>query len=248
MLPGPTPATHSRDLLTWARELWAALAGGAEGFVPGTAKVVVSPASGISPPRWSAVVVLGDAALVTVPDESTAERMLRVLPRTTIDRLTDSDGLPALLPVAGVLGPAALFYLDPSAPGPSGESRDVRRRPRGDAGLAALLARSGETDADESAMEDITSPAFVQYLDGEVVAAAGYRTWPWSVAHLSVLVDPRCRNEGRARAVAAAAVRHALDAGLRPQWRARSVPSQHVARSLGFQRLGAQLSLLPADG
>ncbi|MES9512173.1 GNAT family N-acetyltransferase [Streptomyces sp. NPDC000609] len=62
-----------------------------------------------------------------------------------------------------------------------------------------------------------------------MVAAAGCRSWPQSVAHLSVLVAPHCRGRRLARAVASAAVAHALDAGLLPQWRARPYPSQRVA-------------------
>ncbi|MDU0303963.1 GNAT family N-acetyltransferase, partial [Streptomyces sp. PAL114] len=45
-----------------------------------------------------------------------------------------------------------------------------------------------------------------------------------------------------ARVVGAAAVAHALAAGLLPQWRARDFASRRVAAALGFEELGAQLS------
>ncbi|MFF2963997.1 GNAT family N-acetyltransferase [Streptomyces sp. NPDC057963] len=80
-----------------------------------------------------------------------------------------------------------------------------------------------------------------------MVAAAGYWSSPQSVAHLSVLVAPHCRGRRLARAVASAAVAHALDAGLLPQWRARPYPSQRVAVALGFRELGAQLSIRLGD-
>ncbi|PWI08985.1 hypothetical protein DIZ27_20095 [Streptomyces sp. NWU339] len=119
-----------------------------------------------------------------------------------------------------------------------------RRRPGFRTELQATrLALAGEEEATESGLGDISSPAFCLRRDDEVVAAAGYRSWPRSVAHLSVLVAPHCRGRHLARAVASAAVAHALDARLLPQWRARPYPSQRVAVALGFQELGAQLSI-----
>ncbi|WP_347336090.1 GNAT family N-acetyltransferase [Streptomyces sp. Root1304] len=97
-------------------------------------------------------------------------------------------------------------------------------------------------------MEDITSPAFV-VRGGEgaagtaVVAAAGYEAWPESTAHVSVLTAAGHRGRGLARRTASAAVAHALEAGLMPQWRARTVESRAVARALGFRELGVQLSV-----
>ncbi|WDZ83098.1 GNAT family N-acetyltransferase [Micromonospora cathayae] len=80
-----------------------------------------------------------------------------------------------------------------------------------------------------------------------VVAAAGYRRWPYSVAHLCVLTSTHLRGRGLAGAVASAAVAEALRNRLLPQWRARPEPSRRVARRLGFRELGAQVSLRIAD-
>ncbi|TJZ57282.1 GNAT family N-acetyltransferase [Streptomyces piniterrae] len=130
----------------------------------------------------------------------------------------------------------------------SGRHRSSRLPVGGDSsGLSALLVLSGEEEAAESGLADISSPAFLLRQGDEVVAAAGYRSWPRSVAHLSVLVAPRSRGRHLARAVASAAVAHALDAGLLPQWRARLRTSQRVAAALGFQELGTQLSVRLGD-
>ncbi|MFD3663840.1 hypothetical protein ACFWVF_25200 [Streptomyces sp. NPDC058659] len=43
--------------------------------------------------------------------------------------------------------------------------------------------------------------------------------------------------------MASAAVAHAIAAGLLPQWRARPHSSRRVAAALGFEELGAQLSV-----
>ncbi|WP_091291657.1 GNAT family N-acetyltransferase [Micromonospora halophytica] len=75
---------------------------------------------------------------------------------------------------------------------------------------------------------------FVIRDGGRVVAAAGYRRWPSSVAHLGVLTSSDCRGRGLAGAVASAAVAEALRNELLPQWRARPEPSRRLARRLGF--------------
>jgi GNAT superfamily N-acetyltransferase len=148
-----------------------------------------------------------------------------------------------VLPVLDVLGPATLAHLDRADFRPVPTSVAVEEVPVGDSGLAALLTRSGDEDAAESGLDDISSPACVVRDGDSVVAAAGYRAWPQSVAHLSVLVAPDRRGHGLARAVASAAVARALDGGLLPQWRARPHPSRRVALALGFRELGAQLSV-----
>lgn len=72
-----------------------------------------------------------------------------------------------------------------------------------------------------------------------MVAAAGHRRWPGSVAHLAVLAGVRSRGRG----LAAAAVADALRDHLLPQWRARPEPSRRLARRLGFRELGNQVSI-----
>jgi hypothetical protein len=82
--------------------------------------MAVSPRSHLCPPDWLGIVVLGDAALATAPDHHTAglaEQALSDLPAAS---LTDTDLLSKRLPVAEMLGPAALAYLD---------SADFRRQP-----------------------------------------------------------------------------------------------------------------------
>ncbi|MFF8916842.1 GNAT family N-acetyltransferase [Streptomyces sp. NPDC015032] len=232
-------------LLNRARELWAELADAPVEFCPsGGAKVVVAPGSRLSPSSWTGVVRIGDAVIVTAPSARAAGMVAEAARRMSHNELVDIARLRSVLPVRDVLGPASLFYLGRDGFLPAHEGTEVEQLPIGDGGLAALPARSGKEEAGESGLEDISSPAFCLRRGGEVVAAAGYRSWPLSVAHLSVLVAPQCRGRRLARAVASAAVAHALDAGFLPQWRARLRPSQRVAVALGFQELGTQLSVL----
>lgn len=241
MTNGPASA------VTHARALWAELAGVPVEFTSPT-DVVVAPGSLLCPPGWAGIVRIGDAAVVTAPDARSAEALGEAARILSYEELTDPVRLGVTLsgtaPVLDVLGPASLCYLDGGrdtfvpAPGP------VEQVAAGDrSALKALLAAVGQDDADESGLDEISSPAFLLVDGGVAVAAAGYLSWPRSVAHLCVLVAPHHRRRGLARIVASAAVSHALDAGLLPQWRARPYPSRRVAAALGFRELGAQLSV-----
>jgi hypothetical protein len=127
--------------------------------------------------------------------------------------------------------------------------------PPGHPDVVAFSGSVPPEDAGEAGLDGITSPVFVVRStraapgslpdpDGApVVAAAGYRLWPGSVAHGSVLTGVEWRGRGLAKAVGAAAVADALANGLLPQWRARIEPSRRAAGALGFHELGTQLSL-----
>ncbi|MEV0775624.1 GNAT family N-acetyltransferase [Streptomyces sp. NPDC050433] len=242
--------------VTHARTLWTELAGVPAGFTT-PSSVVVAPGSLLCPPGWAGIVRIGDAALATAPDARTAEALGRAVGKLSYAELVDPVRLGEALsggtaPVLDVLGPAALFYggqgrgrdaFVPAFPGAAGVT--VERAASDAPALTALLAAAGTADADESGLDEITSPAFLlrRRTHGDVVAAAGYLTWPRSVAHMCVLVSPHHRGRGLARIVASAAVSHALVAGLLPQWRARPYASRRVAVGLGLQELGAQLSV-----
>jgi RimJ/RimL family protein N-acetyltransferase len=231
-----------------ARRLWQELAAGPVAFgTQGEVNIVVSPGSRMCPNGWLGIVVLGDAAIVTVPDDAHAAAARTGLARSKLTDITDPEALGSMLPVAEFLGPAALAYLSPEQFRPADDGDGavaVEQLPTGHADLLELREAAGEADWDEAGLDDITSTAFVvrDALGGKPVAAAGYRLWPSRTAHISVLTEPAYRGNGLARATGAAAARHALDAGLLPQWRARVPASRRVAAALGFRELGRQLS------
>ncbi|MET8327156.1 GNAT family N-acetyltransferase [Streptomyces sp. NPDC005181] len=191
-------------LLARARDLWMELADTPVEFCPsGGAKVVVAPRSRLCPPSWTGVVRIGDAAIVTAPSVRAAGMVDDAARKMSPEELFDVARLRAVLPVLDVLGPASLFYLGQDGLLlPAHQVTGVEQLPIGDGDLAALLALAGQEEAGESGLEDISSPAFCLRRGNEVVAAAGYRSWPRSVAHLSVLVAPHCRGQRLARAVA----------------------------------------------
>jgi len=225
-----------------ARKLWECLAGAAAGFTPAV-RVAVSPQSYLCPPGWAGIVVLGDAALATAPDHQTARFVEQGLGGLPAALLADTGVLSSRLPVDAILGPAALAYLDPAEFRP--QPGDAVTAPVGldDPGFRQFLLAAATDEVGESGIEEITTPAFAVREHGQVVAAAGYRDWPCGTAHLSVLTASAARGRGLARAAASAAVAHAIEEGRLPQWRARPLASQRVARALGFRELGFQVSI-----
>ncbi|WP_435059005.1 GNAT family N-acetyltransferase [Streptomyces sp. bgisy060] len=226
-----------------AQELWEELARAPRAFTPHAVHVIVSPDSGLCPPGWGGAVSLGDSAVVTVPSARTAAAVRAAVSDLPAAALTDPASVSAVLPVTGILGPAALAYASPEGFRPAvGASSAVERLPAGHPALRILEEEAGRSDSAEASLHEITSPAFVVREHGRVVAAAGHRTWPCRTAHISVLTAPGSRGRGLARTAASAAVAEALSAGLLPQWRARPPASRRVAAALGFEELGAQLS------
>ena len=208
-------------------------------------QVMVDPGSPMTRPGWIGILTIGDAVTVRVPRPDLVSVLRAALegvsPLDAIDPEAVLPRLPAGL-VVDTLGPAQLF--SPPADGfePPAVDADV-----GVVDPADLLAAAAAEDLEESGIAACDSPVFGSSTAGSaVVAACGYRVWPNGVAHLSVLTSVDHRNQGHARRAAAAAVRHALDAGLLPQWRARVPASQRVAIALGFEHVGGQLGLQPA--
>ena len=228
-------------------ELWEELAAAPVSFGPaGTVRVVASPSSAMCPPGWVGLVVVGGSAIVTAPDDGAAGRVREAFAHVAGDELTDLAVVRALLPVGDALGPAALGYLSAPDFRPVDAAADKLRiepLPTGHPGLGELDAAAGEAEAGEASLHKITSPAFVLRDGDTVVAACGYQAWPSRTAHISVLTHPAWRGRGLARVTASAAVRHALEAGLLPQWRARVPASRRVARALGFAEIGTQISV-----
>jgi len=235
-------------LLQRAQRLWAGLARTAVVFRDSAIEVAVSPQSLLCPPGWVGIIALGNALIATAPDHEVAETVQRALNDLPTAAMTDPATMRDTLPVDATLGPATLAYCDTASSRPA-DSTTVQTMPAGHADLETLLARVPPDDADESGLAEITSPTFVVRTATEVVAAAGYRTWPGDTAHIGVLTAPAERGRGLARVVATAAITNALQSDLLPQWRARPEASRRVARALGFQELGSQLSihLTPVD-
>lgn len=232
------------DVVLPARRLWQELAGVPVRFVDG-ATVVASPGSRFCPAGLVGLVTVGDGVLATAPDEAVAGSVREHLAGLTVAGATDLGSWSSRFRVGYALGPARLAYLTGSDFTPADPHGPVVATvERSGAEVVGLLASVVPDEAEESGLDGITSPAFVvRGRGGRLLAASGYRAWPGGVAHLCVLTARTERGGGLGRRTASAAVAHALQTGLLPQWRARVEPSRRVARALGFVEVGDQLSL-----
>jgi GNAT superfamily N-acetyltransferase len=242
----PDPALRPLHPLTLerVRRVWREVTGAASAFRgPGW---VVAAAPGDE--RRILVVRLGDAGVVSAPAELVAA-VREVVAGAPAD-LTEPEAvvelLGAVVPVAGVRGPAVLAYADAGCftPYEGAGVAEVATVRAGDGGVTGLAAACGGDDAEESSITEMTSAVSVIRAGGRVVAAAGYEVWGGEVAQVGVLTDPRYRGRGLGTAVASAAVARAVGAGLVAQWRARAaiVGSRRIARTLGFVDAGWQLA------
>lgn len=194
-----------------------------------------------APARSVGVVALGDSTCVSLPP--TASAWLQVLQRRDLDAdLTDPATVARVIgPVEEFLGPASLAYLPVTVVGLRHDPR-VTSVPAGHESVQHLAAACGPQDAQESGISAVASSLAVWLVGDRVVAASGHQVWHGQLGHLSVLVDPAFRGRGLGTAVASRAVAQVLEAGLVPQWRARStlLASRQIARTLGFVELGRQ--------
>lgn len=142
-----------------------------------------------------------------------------------------------------LLGPARLAYVDARSLSLSSTST-ARRASRLE--LASVLAACEDEDSEESGLEDMERWWIADGPDGEPAAAAGYEIWDDHIAQLGILVAPGHRGNGYGAGAASAAIEHALEAGLVPQWRsaAGNEPSERLGMRLGFVPYGEQITLL----
>ena len=231
------------SLLVRVRGLWADRAGVPVRFPPpGGVRVVVSPRSGLCPPQWVGVVLVGHAAIVTAPNPRLAGRLRAVLPTLPVRSLTDTARIGAALPVVGFGGPVTLHYVEQAQFRPVRYRFAVEVLPPAYPGLDAFLARQAEQDVGRSGLARATS-VFVVQLEGSVVAAGGYRLLPGRVAALGALTTPRWRGFGLARTLVSAATSDALARRLLPQAVAVAGDARRILASLGFRELGARIDL-----
>jgi RimJ/RimL family protein N-acetyltransferase len=230
------------QLLTNAQALWAEVAAAPVAFPEHGISVVASPLSLLCPPGWVGLVLLGGSGIGTAPDQATADTVRELLADYPLKRLYDQPEAVKALPATAMLGPTTLAYLAPEqfrpAPGPTLEQLPVEHPD-----LRALEDLCSPEERGEAGIDELSSPVFAIREGGEVIAAAGYVTWPRNTAHMAILTAPGARGRGLAKVAASSAVAHALAAGRLPQWRARVPASQRVARALGFADLGVQISL-----
>lgn len=234
------------DMLAQIAGLWRGLSGGQTALQSSGVTVVESDRHRLSPSGWIGIVSLYDRVVIATPNEF----------RTVVDRgLAMSPAIDALTTVRGVagvfgepaqcLGPAVLAYGSGPTEAMSGALGPVAPS---DWRVQRVLERCSPEERAESDLMRTDSGVFLSRdADGDPVSASGYRRWPESIAHMSVLTVPDARGAGYGTIAAAAALGLASSNGLLAQWRAAedNQGSQRLAGSLGLTVIGRQLSFRP---
>ncbi|MBK7948882.1 MAG: GNAT family N-acetyltransferase [Deltaproteobacteria bacterium] len=185
-------------------------------------------------------VFLGGTLTVAVPQLEFVHQIEAALSAVSLVGPAATDVVAALGGVE-VLGPASLFY----PPGPPTQLPAVKGVfPVNGTELDQFRQTLSESDLDESGLRDVGDHAFAaRGNDEQLIAVCGYKRWPARIAHLCIATASHYRQRGVGRHVAHAAIGDATNRGLLPQWRARPEASKALARSLGFEEWGFQLSI-----
>jgi hypothetical protein len=221
------------------RAAWAAIAN-VEALQP--LQVLVQPESRLCPPGWVGILRIDDCVTAIAPTPELVRPLIEALADLSPSDATSPERVIERLPgVVEILGPATLSYRGDRFPATaSAVLVDVVPLST----IGDLLGAVAAEELEESGFEQVTSSVSIIRSElGEPIAACGYRQWPPQIAHLSVLTRADHRGKRLATAVAIGAIWRALGEGLLPQWRARFAASQGVARVIGFEEMGAQLSL-----
>lgn len=192
------------------------------------------------------------AVRLVAPDELTAQSVQHLMDKDPLfwDHASDSaqrvaDAAGWRHNVAEILGPAHLLCTE-TEPWMSGPTEALVGA---EAELAELLARSSPHEVAESGVRDL-QVAFGRSVNGRLVAVAGWEPWTGDLAKIGVLVDHEVRGHGHGTIVGAVATAEAITAGLLPLWRAKAgnLASLMVAKRLGYEQIGHQLSVVLVPG
>ena len=226
-------------MLDQVKTLWRELSGCPTAFTMSGVVRCNSDDQQIAPPGWIGVVAIQKAAVVVTPTSVAAASLTEV----SAEQITTPAGASAAFgPMVASLGPAILFYGQPTPVTMSDVAGPV---PVEHPLVQDLFASASEDDRDESDLTSTDSGVFLATDPyGTPVAAAGYRTWPTGVAHMSVLTAPHARGTGHGTRASHAALSLATENGLLPQWRAaeQNTASIALAQRLGLTELGRQFS------
>jgi GNAT superfamily N-acetyltransferase len=188
----------------------------------------------------------GDAALVSIPPDRADS--LRALLADLSHRSSPGRFAAALASVAtAVIGPAYIGYA-PAVSAPTQPARAIG--PDDSAAFEALrqLCDATEWEHGGSRNDDPSSGVFV---DGQLVAVAGYEIRGGAVADIAIVTHPDFRGRGFGRAAVAHLALRAIAAGLLPQYRTleENAASRRVAESLDFQPYATSVAVrLPPAG
>jgi GNAT superfamily N-acetyltransferase len=179
----------------------------------------------------------GKLAVAVPPDQ--LDRVQSSMKGCSINEIFSANWLKTALGdlATKVIGPAEVNYADETT-FRSPDSSAARELHQDDLYLCrSLQAALSAREAEESGFMADVFPAFGAFSGSMLCAAAYYRVWEPSIAHIMVATHPDHRRRGFARAAVGALAQDALKRGLILQWRALAWNSNSLtlARDLGFE-------------
>ncbi|MFC5133146.1 MULTISPECIES: GNAT family N-acetyltransferase [Haloferacaceae] len=182
----------------------------------------------------------GDSLVVGVPDpllDAAEDRSETVVSLDTEDEdavhgwLTRFDG------IEQAIGPTFYGYVDRETFTPV--ESDARVLTAADTAAYQAFQRSiPDSEWDQGGTQFTPGETVGLFVDGELVAVAGFDVWEGLLAHLAVVTHPNYRGHGYGQIVVSQATERAFADGLLPQYRTSDAwPwSVALAQDLGFHR------------
>jgi RimJ/RimL family protein N-acetyltransferase len=142
-----------------------------------------------------------------------------------------------------VIGPAYLGYADAQRFRPLSHHPTRLLMPSDSAAFAAFANTVGAVAWEQSGLGEGSQPIAGCWQEDKVVAAAGYRVWGATIAHIGVTTDPGVRGSGYGTSVVSAIGKQALENRYVLQYRTLQAnhPSMAIATALGFQSYATTL-------
>lgn len=182
----------------------------------------------------------GDAVVVSLPPDRVDS--LRALLSAQSRPCSPGSFATALASVAtAVIGPAYIGY----APAVSAPTEPARALGLDDAAALETLRQSCDATDWEHGGSRGEHPSSGIFVDGQLVAVAGYEIWGGVVADIAIVTHPDHRGRGFGRAAVAHLAKRAITAGLLPQYRTLEANgvSRRISESLGFQSYATSMAV-----
>jgi predicted GNAT family acetyltransferase len=88
------------------------------------------------------------------------------------------------------------------------------------------------------------------FIDGKLVAYAGFEVWDDAIAHLCTVTHPAFRKQGHGQSVVREAMKLSIARGLTPQYRCleSNMASLRLSARLGFSNYGFSVAARLSEG
>ena len=181
-----------------------------------------------------------DAAVVGAPDALRDSVESRVTALASVDT-DNADEAPGWLThfdgIEQVLGPTFYGYADRETFNPM-ESNARVLTSSDSSSFQTFQSHIPDDEWEQGGMQFTPGETVGLFVDGKLIAIAGYNVWEGLLAHLAVVTHPDHRSQGYGQAAVSRATEQALATGLLPQYRTSDAwPwSVMLAQNLGFHR------------